>query len=77
MRGKYLTDEIMSDANTTSSKPGKTPIVRAVRSYDAVVDAKPPVPEIVNLEIDENDDFGSDPYNRTGSHCVLKLGDDA
>ena len=63
----------MSDANTTSSKPGKTPIVPAVRSYDA----KPPAPEIVNLEIDENDDFGSDPYNRTGSHCVLKLGDDA
>ena len=33
--------------------------------------------EVEELEIDENDDFGSDPYNRTGSHCVLELGEDA
>jgi len=67
----------MSNDNTTSSKPQKTPVASAVRGYDAVTGAKPPAPDIVNLEIDENDDFGSDPYNRTGSHCVLKLGDDA
>jgi len=33
--------------------------------------------EVEELEIDESDDFGSDPYNRTGSHCVLELGEDA
>lgn len=39
--------------------------------------ATTPPPEVVNLELDENDDFGSDPYNHTGSHCVLKFDDDA
>jgi hypothetical protein len=67
----------MSSDNTTSSKAEKAPIKSTVRGYATVAVAKPPAPEIVNLEIDENDDFGSDPYNRTGSHCVLKLGDDA
>ena len=67
----------MSSNNTTSGKPQKALLKPAVRGYGTVAGAKPPAPEIVNLEIDENDDFGSDPYNRTGSHCVLKLGDDA
>ena len=67
----------MSNDNTTSSKPQKAPVEPAVRAYGTIAVAKPPAPEIVKLEIDENDDFGSDPYNRTGSHCVLKLGDDA
>ncbi len=67
----------MSSDNTTSSKLQKAPVRPAVRGYDRVASTKPPAPEIVTLEIDENDDFGSDPYNRTGSHCVLKLGDDA
>jgi hypothetical protein len=32
--------------------------------------------EVVALEIDENYDLGGDPYNHTGSHCVVKLRDD-
>lgn len=61
---------------TTIGNLGKTPVMPTVRSYGVVAGAKPPAPEVINLEIDEDDDFGSDPYNRTGSHCVLKIGDD-
>lgn len=67
----------MSNEKTTISNAIGTPVRPAVRGYGAVAGEKPPVPEVVTLEIDENDDFGSDPYNRTGSHCVLKLGNDA
>ena len=52
----------MSNEKTTISKEGPTPLTPM---------------EVEELEIDENDDFGSDPYNRTGSHCVLELGEDA
>ena len=31
--------------------------------------------KVISLSIDENDDFGGDPYNHTGSHCVLKFGE--
>jgi hypothetical protein len=67
----------MSNEKTTIGNPGKTPVIPTIRSYGAVAGAKPQTPEVINLEIDEDDDFGSDPYNRTGSHCVLKIGDDA
>ena len=67
----------MSNEKTTISKAGPTPLTQAIRGNGAVAGAKPPAPEVVKLEIDENDDFGSDPYNRTGSHCVLELGEDA
>ncbi len=33
--------------------------------------------ELITLEIDDDYDTGSDPYNCTGSHCVVKLRDDA
>ena len=32
--------------------------------------------EVVALEIDEDFDLGGDPYNHTGSHCIVKLRDD-
>ena len=31
--------------------------------------------EVVSFEI-ADDDFGGDPYNHTGSHCVLKVDED-
>lgn len=67
----------MSNEKATTRNQDQTTASPAVRGYGKVAGAKPPAPEVVNLEIDENDDFGSDPYNRTGSHCVLKLGDEA
>jgi hypothetical protein len=65
----------MFNEKTTIGNPGKTPGTPTVRSHGAVAGAKPQAPEVIKLEIDEDDDFGSDPYNRTGSHCVLKLDD--
>ena len=70
-------EEIMSRQKIAIGRPLIVPTRQDVRSNSAVVGAKPPAPEVVNLEIDDNDDFGSDPYNRTGTHCVLKIGDDA
>ena len=32
--------------------------------------------EVVALEIDEDFHLGGDPYNHTGSHCVVKLRED-
>lgn len=51
---------------------------RKVLEHDTVVDESAVLGEskpvqdvkIVSLEIDEADDFGTDPYNRTGSFCV-------
>ena len=31
--------------------------------------------EVIALEIDEEFDLGGDPYNHTGSHCIVKLRD--
>ena len=67
----------MSKDKTTHSKPLPKPVIPAVRGNGRIAGAKPPAPEVVNLEIDENDDFGTDPYNRTGAYCVLELGEDA
>ena len=32
--------------------------------------------KVLSLELDENDDFGGDPYNHTGSFCVPEFSDD-
>lgn len=65
----------MSNDKMTNSKPEKSRVRPAVRGYGVVAGAKPPAPDVVNLEIDESDS-GSDPYNHTGSHCVLDFVDD-
>ena len=46
-----------------------------VSSSEEVVLEETPVKgvKLLALEIDEDFDLGSDPYNRTGSHCVIKL----
>ena len=73
--GKYLTDVIMSNEKTTLDSVSAKPFARG---HASVAGSKRPVKEaeVTALSIDENDDFGSDPYNRTGSHCVLKIEDD-
>lgn len=57
-------DVIMSSEKTTA---GSAPLAPAVRG-EVAKDVK-----VVSLAIDENDDFGGDPYNHTGSHCVLEF----
>lgn len=66
----------MSNDRTTSSKPGQVLVKPTVHDHRTVATPRPRAPEIVDLEIVDSDDFGSDPYNRTGSHCIIKLGDD-
>ncbi|MDH5455714.1 MAG: hypothetical protein OEY37_06550 [Gammaproteobacteria bacterium] len=66
----------MSSEKTTIGNAGngsKSPPAPAAFGHDVAVGAKRPQPELLKLEIDENDDFGGDPYNRTGSHCILKI----
>jgi hypothetical protein len=67
---------IMTNDKTTVNS---IPLVPAVRGQASVAESSKPAKDVkvVSLSIDENDDFGGDPYNRTGSHCVLDLKDDS
>jgi len=62
----------MSYEKTTA---GSAPVTPVVGGHASVADSTKPAKDVkvVALSIDENDDFGSDPYNYTGSHCVLKI----
>ncbi len=68
----------MSNDNTTDTGTFKPPLVPVVRSKAEVVGEKVPKRdvEVMSLEI-ADDDFGSDPYNHTGTHCVLKIDDNS
>ena len=57
--------------------PNVEPKVPVLRGHDTFADTAKPAKDIkvVSLEIDD-DDFGGDPYNHTGSHCVIKIFDD-
>lgn len=65
----------MSNENTTVDS---TPVTPVVRGRHAVAQTSKPAKQVkvISLSLDENDDFGGDPYNHTGSHCVLKFADD-
>ena len=64
----------MTNANTTVDS---VPVVPAVRGQASVAESSKPAKDVkvIGLSIDENDDFGGDPYNHTGSHCVLEFDD--
>lgn len=67
-------DVIMSNEKTTVDATPATPASRGQASLAESAKAKKDV-KVVSLSIDENDDFGGDPYNHTGSHCVLEFDD--
>jgi hypothetical protein len=69
-------DVIMTNDKTTVNS---VPVVPAVRGQAAVAESSKPVKDVkvIALSIDENDDFGGDPYNHTGSHCVLDFDEDS
>lgn len=52
----------------TRRRPAQGPARKAVKPSQDV--------EVIALEIDEDFDLGGDPYNHTGSHCIVKLRDD-
>ena len=68
----------MSKDNTTDTGTFRSPPVQAVHGKGKVLGEKAPKPdvEVVSLEI-ADDDFGGDPYNHTGTHCVLKIDDNS
>ncbi len=68
----------MSNDKMTDTGTFKPPLVQAVRGKGKVVGEKAPKRdvEVVSLEI-ADDDFGGDPYNHTGSHCVLEIDDNS
>jgi hypothetical protein len=68
-------DVIMSNPKTTVNA---VPVAAAVRGQASVAETSKSVKDDrgISLSLDENDDFGGDPYNRTGSHCVLDFSDD-
>lgn len=50
---------------------------KVVSKRDVVVDATPVLNvDVLALEIDDDFDVGSDPYNKTGSHCIIKVPED-
>ena len=67
-------DVIMTNNKTTVDS---VPVVPAVRGHASVAESSKPAKDVkvISLSIDENDDFGGDPYNHTGSHCVLEFDD--
>lgn len=67
-------DVIMTNEKT---KVDSVPVVPAVRGQASVAESSKPAKDVkvISLSIDENDDFGGDPYNHTGSHCVLEFDD--
>ena len=69
-------DVIMTNDKSTANS---TPATPAVRGEASVADSAKPKKDVkvISLSIDENDDFGGDPYNHTGSHCVLEFADDS
>ena len=64
----------MTNEKTTVDSMPATP---AVRGQASVAESLRPAKDVkvISLSIDENDDFGGDPYNHTGSHCVLEFDD--
>jgi len=64
----------MSNEKMTTDVEPEVPVLRG---HGTFADTAKPAKDIkvVSLEIDD-DDFGGDPYNRTGSHCVIKTFDD-
>ena len=68
----------MSNEKATNRILRKAPAMPAVAGKGQLAGAErePKEIEVVGLEI-ADDDFGGDPYNHTGTHCVLKIDDDS
>jgi len=65
----------MSKQKITISDTSQMLVPPAVRASANVAGARALEPEVVALEIDD-DDFGGDPYNHTGSFCAPKFDTD-
>ena len=68
----------MSNDNTTDTGTFNRVTWPAASGKGKVAGKKAPKRdvEVVSLQI-ADDDFGGDPYNHTGTHCVLKIDDNS
>lgn len=64
-------EEIMSNEKNLVSTTKNPPVVRSRGKVADTAKVARDV-QIVSLEI-VDDEHGGDPYNRTGSHCIIKL----
>ena len=65
----------MSNTNIKNSPASNDPVALVVRGKSAATKVNKSS-GAEELAIDDNDDFGSDPYNHTGSHAVPDFGQD-
>ncbi len=73
--GNDWVDRVMSNDKATHDKVTAARVKPRFRHDETLPGAAKPV-TVIALEIDDNDDFGGDPYNHTGSFCVPEFGDD-
>lgn len=82
-----MVKDFMERTETRDMAPYKSGLInrpiRRVVNVDVGVDPVDEIPQrpadeskLVSLEIIEDDGCGGDPYNHTGSHCVVTLADD-
>ena len=72
--GVDATDRIMSNEKTTIGIDRENAVVPKVDNDGNPAGEKKPT-KVLKLSIDDNDDFGGDPYNHTGSFCVPEFED--
>ena len=65
----------MSNTNIRNSPASNDPVALVVKSKSAATNTEKSSGSR-ELAIDDNDDFGGDPYNHTGSHAVPDFGQD-
>ena len=66
----------MSNERSTTKDAWKTPFNPVPGDEDVLAKAERKAVKVVSLSIDEDDDPGGDPYNRTGSHAIPDFGQD-
>lgn len=64
----------MSNEKPTTKDAWKTPFNPVPADNDELAKAERKAVKVVSLSIDDDDDFGGDPYNHTGSHAVPDFG---
>jgi hypothetical protein len=73
----YYEPDVLQGKTVNSHNPKtesviRTESVRITRDQDEVRVIKSRLHEAAELSISEDDDVGSDPYNSTGQHVVIK-----
>lgn len=70
-------DRTMTSQKIATERAAKDPRAPVAPGHEKTAKSKKPLDdiEITSLSIDDNDDFGGDPYNHTGSFYAPKFDD--